>query len=58
VTLALILLVTSVSVITTIALAARMWQGARQGAPREQLVGYVAGMLLVTLACAVVLRLL
>lgn len=56
--LALIVLVALLGVSTTIFAAARMWRGSRTGAPREQLLGYMAIMVAASAVSLLVLRVL
>lgn len=54
--LALVILVAAIGVLATLFAAVRMWRASRAGAPREQVLGYVAIMLVASVVSLVLLR--
>jgi uncharacterized protein YdbL (DUF1318 family) len=54
--LALVIVVALVGILVTMLAAARMWRATQAGAPREQVLGYVAIMLVASVLSLLVLR--
>ncbi|MCB0877643.1 MAG: hypothetical protein KDC46_01495 [Thermoleophilia bacterium] len=54
--LALVVLVAAIGVAVTVLAAARMWRASRSGAPREQVLGYVALMVGASVVTTLLLR--
>lgn len=54
---ALVIVIATIGVMSTIFCAVRMWRAARSGAPRELVLGYLALMVFVSVVSTMLIRL-